>query len=87
MPAKRDNNMITPSVDELSKIDSDKGIQYNRYALVIAVAKSARIAADEARAIGDPMDPSVNPIRVGVDRLSDKEYNISVDYKEEESSD
>ncbi|MBO4413959.1 MAG: hypothetical protein J5830_04565 [Clostridia bacterium] len=87
MPAKRENNMMTPSVDELSKIDADKGVKYNRYALAIAVAKSARIAADEARAIGDPMDPCINPIRVGVDRLSSKEYNIAVDFREEESND
>ncbi len=75
--------MITPSVDELSRIDEDKGLKYNRYALVIAVAKSARIAVDERRAIGDPMDPSINPIRIGVDRISDREYFISDEFKEE----
>lgn len=36
------NNMITPSVDKLTQNN-----KYNRYTLVIAVAKCARMATDE----------------------------------------
>ena len=85
------NNMITPSLDQLTQDN-----KYNRYTLVIAVAKCARAVTDEyvsQREAAEKMlanketDKSLaalikkdfrdeKAVRIGINRLHDGEYRI-----------
>lgn len=86
------NNMITPSIDQLTQNN-----KYNRYTIVIAVAKCARAVTDEyvaQREAAERMlanketDKSLaalikkdfrdeKAVRIGINRLSGGEYRIN----------